>query len=286
MLRNTISFEMGYLSNLDWTPRSTFAEVYINNEYNGTYNITEKVEEGSNRVNIGDNGFLLEIDQLDRQDADDVYFYTNKFLVAIKEPNLDRDDDQFNYIKGHINEFEAALLASDFTDPVNGYAKYIDVDSFVDWYLINEITKNVDSKDFSSIYFHLVPGEKIKMGPLWDFDLSFGNVDYADSRYAQGFWVKDNPWIARLFTDKLFVEKVKTRFAYFKNNQKLILDKIDVYADKLNLAQQENDDKWQTLGKYVWPNPLVFDTYNEEVTHLKTWYSQRMTWLEGALNNL
>jgi spore coat protein CotH len=286
MLRNTISFEMGYLSNLDWTPKSTFAEVYINNEYNGTYNITEKVEEGSNRVNIGDNGFLLEIDQLDRQDADDVYFYTNKFLVAIKEPNLDRDDDQFNYIKGHINEFEAALLASDFTDPVNGYAKYIDVDSFVDWYLINEITKNVDSKDFSSIYFHLVPGEKIKMGPLWDFDLSFGNVDYADSRYAQGFWVKDNPWIARLFTDKLFVEKVKTRFAYFKNNQKLILDKIDVYADKLNLAQQENDDKWQTLGKYVWPNPLVFDTYNEEVTHLKTWYSQRMTWLEGALNNL
>jgi spore coat protein CotH len=286
MLRNTISFEMGYLSSLEWTPKGTFAEVYINDEYNGTYNITEKVEEGSNRVDIGDDGFLLEIDQLDRQDSDDVYFYTSEFLVAIKEPSLDRDDDQFNYIKGHINEFEAALFASNFTDPINGYGKYIDVDSFVDWYLISEITKNVDSKNFSSIYFHLVPGEKIKMGPLWDFDLSFGNVDYADSRYAQGFWVKNNPWIARLFTDIVFLEKVKARFAYFKGNQNLILDKIDAYADKLNLAQQENDAKWETLGKYVWPNPVVFDTYGEEVTHLKTWYSQRMTWLDSALNNL
>jgi spore coat protein CotH len=145
MLRNTITFEMGYLSRLEWTPKSTFAEVYINDEYNGTYNITEKVEEGSNRLDIGDDGFLLEIDQLDRQDPEDVYFYTDKFLVAIKEPNLDRDDEQYNYIKRHINEFEAALFASDFTDPENGYTQYIDVDSFVDWYLINEITKNAST---------------------------------------------------------------------------------------------------------------------------------------------
>jgi hypothetical protein len=164
----------------------------------------------------------------------------------------------------------------------------MDVDSFVDWYLINEITKNVDSKSFSSIFFNVVPGEKIKMGPLWDFDLSFGNVDYAGDDFPtpEGFWVKDNPWFARLFTDSAFLEKVKTRFAYFKNNQNVIMDKIDAFAIKLNLAQQENDNKWETLGKYVWPNPVVFDTYTEEVAHLKTWYSQRMKWLDGAFKNL
>jgi len=288
MLRNTMSFEMGYLSNLEWTPKSSFAEVYINDEYNGTYNITEKVEEGSNRVDIGDNGYLLEIDQLERQDADDVYFYTGEYLVAIKEPSLDWNDQQYNYIKNHINEFEDALFASNYTDPINGYGKYIDVDTVVDWYLINEINKNVDSLFFSSIYFHVKVGEKIKMGPLWDFDLSFGNVDYAgdDFPLPEGFWVKDNTWIARMFTDPVFVEKVKTRFAYFKANQNLILEKIDDYADKLNLAQQENDDKWETLGIYVWPNPIWYNTYSEEITHLKTWYSKRMTWLEGALNDL
>jgi spore coat protein CotH len=286
MLRNTIAFEMGYLSNLEWTPKSTFAEVYINDKYNGTYNITEKVEEGSNRVNIGDNGFLLEIDQLNRQDSDDVYFETKEFLVAIKEPSLDWNDVQYNYVEAYINEFETALFASDFNDPINGYAKYIDVDSFVDWYLISEISKNLDSKSFSSIYFNLVPGEKIKMGPLWDFDLSFGNVRYSDPEYSYGFWIKDNPWFSRLFVDNVFVDKVKARFIYFKNNQNAIMDKIDAYAIKLNVAQQENDDKWKTLGKYVWPNPVAFDTYNEEVTHLKTWYSQRMTWLDGALKDL
>jgi hypothetical protein len=288
MLRNTLTFEMGYLSHLDWTPKSTFAEVYINNQYNGTYNITEKVEEGSNRVDIGDDGFLLEIDQLERQDADDVYFYTSEYLVVIKEPSLDWDDQQYNYIKEHINEFEDALFASNYADPINGYAKYIDVDTVVDWYLINEINKNVDSLFFSSIYFHMKLGEKIKMGPLWDFDLSFGNVDYAGDDFPkpEGFWVKDNTWIARMLTDDAFLEKVKTRFAFFKSNQNLILDKIDAYAVKLNLAQQENDTKWQTLGKYVWPNPIVFDTYAEEVTYLKTWYLQRMTWLDSAFNDL
>jgi hypothetical protein len=244
------------------------------------------VEVGSNRVDIGDVGFLLDIDQLDRLDADDVYFYTNAFLIGIKEPNLDWDDEQFKYIKAHINEFEAALFASDFADPTNGYAKYIDIDSFIDWYLINEITKNVDSKDFSSIYFHLALGEKIKMGPLWDFDLSFGNIDYADPRYSSGFWIKDNPWFARLFSDSVFVGKVKNRFTFFKDNQNVIMDKIDAYAEKLNFAQQENDAKWGTLGIYVWPNPLWFDTYSEEVFHLKDWYTRRMTWLDNALNNL
>lgn len=286
MLRNTISFEMGYLSSLDWTPKSTFAEVFINDEYNGTYNISEKVEESGSRVDIGKDGFLLEIDQLNRQDEDDVYFYTDRFLIAIKEPSLDWQDEEYLYIESYINEFESALFASNFTDPVNGYAKYIDVDSFVDWYLISEITKNVDSQSFSSIYFNVIPGEKIKMGPLWDFDLSFGNVDYADSQFAEGFWVKSNPWYARLFNDPAFVEKVKTRFAYFKQNQNVILDKIDEHAQRLDLAQQENDDKWGTIGIYVWPNPVVYDTYAKEVTHLKDWYTTRMSWLDTAINQL
>ena len=89
-----------------------------------------------------------------------------------------------------------------------------------------------------------------------------------------------------MFSDTKFVDKVKVRFAYFKANQNIIEDKIYAYANKLNLAQQENDAKWNTLGIYVWPNPVVFDTYSEEVNRLKTWYTQRMTWLDSALNNL
>jgi hypothetical protein len=286
LLRNTIAFEMGYISHLDWTPASAFAEVYINNEYNGTYNITQKVEESDNRVALGDTGYLLEIDQLERLDADDVYFYTNDFLINVKEPSLDLGSTEFNYISDLINTFESVLHSDQFANVISGYANYIDIDSFIDWYLISEITKNVDSKSFSSIYLNVIPGEKIKMGPLWDFDLSFGNVDYADSQYAQGFWIKDHPWYARLFQDANFVAKIKERFAYFRNNQSFILNKINQHAENLQLAAQENDNKWQTIGVYVWPNPVVFNTYDEEVTHLTNWYTTRMDWLETALNNL
>jgi spore coat protein CotH len=286
MLRNKIALEMGHISLLDWTPQSTFAEVYINNEYNGTYNITQKVEESDNRVALGDTGYLLEIDQLDRLDADDVYFYTDNFLINIKEPKLALASVEFNYVNDLINEFEGVLYSSQFKDPTSGYAKFIDIDSFIDWYLISEITKNVDSKSYSSIYLNVLPGEKIKMGPLWDFDLSFGNVDYADSQYAEGFWVKDNPWYSRLFQDPNFVNKVNDRFKYFRNNQTVILDKIDQQAEALKWAQQENDDKWKTIGSYVWPNSVVLGSYDEEVTHLKSWYTRRMNWLETALISL
>ncbi|RXP44324.1 hypothetical protein EC396_17840 [Lutibacter sp. HS1-25] len=286
LMRNRIAFEMGYLSKLDWTPQSVFAEVFVNNKYNGTYHITQKVEESSNRVNLGDTGYLLEIDQLERMEADDVFFYTNEFLINIKEPEVAYESYEFNYAKNLINEFEAALKGSNFKDPIDGYLKYIDLDSFIDWYLISEITKNVDSKFWSSIFLNVIPGGKIKMGPLWDFDLAFGNVDYADSEFPEGFWVKDNPWYHRLFQDPMFVSRVKNRFLYFKRNQNLILDKIDFYANYLNLAQKENDDKWDVLGNYIWPNPVVYNTYEEEVAHLKNWYIKRMNWLDTAFNNL
>ncbi|WP_299521741.1 CotH kinase family protein [uncultured Lutibacter sp.] len=286
LMRNTIAFEMGYLSKLDWTPKSEYAEVFVNNEYSGTYNISQKVEESSNRVDLGDTGYLLEIDQLERLDPDDVYFRTNDFLINIKEPDLEYGSTTFNYVKDLVNEFEIVLKSSDFKNPTSGYAKYIDVDSFIDWYLISEITKNQDSKSFSSIFLNVIPGEKIKMGPLWDFDLAFGNVNYSDATNPTGFWVKEHKWYARLFEDPTFVNKIKSRFAYFKNNQNLILNKMDFYANYLKYAQDENDIKWNTLGNYVWPNPVVYNTYEEEVDHLKTWYTTRMEWLDGAYMDL
>ncbi|MDC1123904.1 CotH kinase family protein [Gammaproteobacteria bacterium] len=289
MLRNKIAYEMGYISNLDWTPQARFAEVFINGEYNGTYNVTQKVEESDNRVALGDTGYLLELDQLERLDFDDVYFEstaTDKFIVNIKEPSLEYDSEEYSYIVNLIGNFESALFGANFTSESNGYRQFIDIDSFVDWFLISEITKNVDSMFFSSIYLNVIPEERIKMGPLWDFDLAFGNVDYADSRYPEGWWVKYNPWYERLFQDPYFVAKVKERFEYFNNNQDLIIDKIDTYSAQLKWAQEENDNKWQTMGVFVWPNPVVFDTYQEEVDSMKSWYSARMSWLESAIDGL
>jgi beta-glucanase (GH16 family) len=302
LLRNTVAFELGYLSSLDWTPKSEFAEVYINGEYNGTYNVSEKVEEKSARVDIGDEGFLLEKDTNahGRIKPDDVYFSTTAYqgdsLIVIKSPDIDRvDENDFNYLQDtrfvyiseHINNFENVLFGDNFADPVNGYANFIDVNSFIDWFLINEIAKNVDAMSFSSIYFTHIPGEKIKMGPLWDFDLGFGNMDYGDPEFTEGWHIRYHAWINRLLDDPAFVTQVQDRFTnHYLANKQYILDKIDEQAELLKWSQQENFNTWQILGVYVWPNPIVWDTYDEEVLYLKMWFEERMNWIEANIGSI
>ena len=291
LIRNKISLDIGAMSRLEYTPKGEYAEVFLNDEYNGTYLIAQKVEVKSNRLNLPDNGYLVEIDQDYRLDADDVFFkptiFTQKHnenVFNIKEPSVDYNTAEFNLIKDYINNFEAALFGANFKDAQIGYQAYIDLPSFIDWYLVQEIAKSVDAKYYSSIYFNYIPGNKIKMGPLWDFDLSYGNVDYANSQYTNGFWIKENPWYKRLFEDPAFESEVKERFMYFYNNTNVILDKIDEYAKQLERAQGKNYEKWPTLGTYVWPNPVYFDTHAEEVSHLKDWVTKRMEWLHGEFN--
>ena len=179
MLRNEVAFNLSRFSNLDWTPDSRSVELYINHEYVGVYQIVQKVEETSNRVNIGNDGYLLEVDQLSRLDEDDVYFESNNYLFNIKEPKLDAGDDEYNIINEYIQLTENTLLGDNFTGAGEGYEKYIDVASFIDWYLINEVTKDNDAIFFSSVFMNYIPGGKLKMGPVWDYDISLGNISYS-----------------------------------------------------------------------------------------------------------
>ena len=286
MLRNEVAFNLSRFSNLDWTPDSRSVELYINHEYVGVYQIVQKVEETSNRVNIGNDGYLLEVDQLSRLDEDDVYFESNNYLFNIKEPKLDAGDDEYNIINEYIQLTENTLLGDNFTDPVEGYEKYIDVASFIDWYLINEITKNNDAIFFSSVFMNYIPGGKLKMGPVWDYDISLGNINFNNNETTDGFWIKNATWYARLFEDPNFVSKVKSRFNYFYNNKNIFLEQIDSSALSLSQAQARNFSTWPILGTYVWPNNVYFLTYNEEVVYLKEWLNERLEWLNVNLNEL
>jgi hypothetical protein len=288
MLRNALAFELGYLSILDWTPNYHFAEVIINGKAKGLYQFTEKVETGDdNRVKIGDEGFLLEVDQLDRIDKDDIYFTTKKqLLFVVKDPNLKWGSIELEEVKSYIINTENVLYSDKFDDPINGYSKYIDVDSFVDWYIINEISKNNDAIFFSSVYMNYVSGGKLKMGPIWDFDIAFGNINYNNNEKIDGFYIRNALWIERLFQDKFFVEKVKSRYNYFYNNKSTIMDKSNFYSNQLAQARERNESIWKILGKYVWPNNVYFNSFYEEQNYLNNWISNRMDWLYVEINKL
>jgi hypothetical protein len=290
MIRNKIARYMGELSDLEYTPNAEYVELFINEDYQGTYLIGQKVEETNNRVDIGDDGYLVEIDTdaNGRIDVDDIIFKPTIWssihtdgVFNIKDPDIDYGSDEFYLIENYINDFESVLYSNNFNDPDSGYESYIDVDSLIDWFLINEIAKSVDARWYSSIYFSYIPGEKIKMGPIWDFDLSYGNLNYSDAQYTSDFYIKQNNWIDRLFLDEVFVEKVKIRYSYYYNKIDDIKNKIDEFAKYIDKSQKANFERWNILGVYVWPNPVYDLTYEQEVERLKNWIEERMNWLNS-----
>jgi len=288
MIRNKIARYMGKNSILEYTPSAEYAELFINDDYQGTYLIGQKVEESKNRVNIGDDGYLIEIDTdaNERIDPDDVIFKPIIWssvhvdgVFNIKEPNLDYESDEYNYIVNYVNQFESILFSQNFRDPMSGYKSFIDVDSLIDWFIINEIAKTVDARWYSSIYFNLIPGQKIKFGPIWDFDLSYGNLNYSDAQFENGFYVKQNNWIDKMYDDPSFVEKVKSRYSFYFDKLNEFKKEIDDISNYINKSQEANYQRWATLGVYVWPNPVWNLTYSEEVDRLKDWIENRMNWL-------
>ncbi|MDB4050179.1 CotH kinase family protein [Flavobacteriaceae bacterium] len=292
LIRNKIAREIANISRFDYVPQAEYLEVFINKEHVGAYLLGQKVEESKNRVNIGDNGYLIEIDTdaNGRISDDDVYFRSNEWssryedgVFNIKEPSIEYDSDEFNLIKNHINDFETALFSNNFKDPDSGYRSFIDIPSFVDWFIVNEISKNQDARSYSSIYFNYIPGEKIKMGPVWDFDLAFGNVDYSNAENPDGFWIKENLWYKRMFEDPFFSDLIKSRFSYYDGNLSSILSKIDGFEDYISKSQKKNFEIWDILSKDVWPIPVKYDTHHEYVEYLKTWIDNRMSWLETRL---
>jgi len=292
LIRNKIAREIANISRFDYVPQAEYSEVFINEQHVGAYLIGQKVEESKNRVNIGDTGYLIEIDTdaNGRIETDDVYFRSSQWssryedgVFNIKEPSLEYDSEEFNLIKDHVNDFEEALFGNNFKDPDLGYRSFIDLPSFIDWFLVNEISKNQDARSYSSIYFNYIPGEKIKMGPVWDFDLAFGNVDYSNAENPEGFWIKENLWFKRMFEDPYFSDLVNTRFNYYENNLSSILSKVDEFENYLSKSQKKNFEIWDILSKDVWPIPVKYDTHREYVEYLKNWIDTRMLWLKAWL---
>jgi hypothetical protein len=296
MMRNKIAFELGRRIGADYTPQSRFVEVVLNGQYWGNYQLTSVVEINENRVNITalkttdtspaaiTGGYIVELDY--KLDADYFWRSTTKNLpFTIKEPEA-ITPDQLAYIKGYMQTTEDALYASTWTDPVSGYAKYIDADSFMRWYAVNETVKNQDSWDFSSIYYYKERGGKLGMGPVWDFDISMGNCDYSSSKLPADWYTRNGAWLIRLAQDPAWNLKWRLKWAALRSKEvQQIFTDIDNNAAYLKLSAAENFKRWPILDQYVYPNAVVLGTYDKEVAYLKDFMTQRVAWIDAHINN-
>lgn len=277
MLHSQTAFYLGSISTLEYTPRFYHVNLLMNGRYYGTYLMGENLEASEGRVNVGSDGFVLGIGA----SAAGPSFTTGHLesAVSVIAPSSSQSDAGVAYVSDFIATAEDALFSSDFTDESNGWQKYMDIDSFVDWYLINEISKNEDGAFRSNCMMNLTRGGKLKMGPLWGFEKAF-SVGASPS----GFVIKNVNWYARLFEDPAFVAKVKERYDYFYSHKNDIITEVSNMAQYLKYAIQEDNNKWYTFSSDLIAGDQVWALYQTSVYAMEDWLNTRMDWLKGEFD--
>lgn len=306
-----------------YASRSNFCEVVLNNEYVGIYVLFEKVKRDANRVNIkkleptdisGDaltGGYIIKIDKNDGENnvdwASSYYPFpqtTTKVNYQYHYPKADEIvPSQMSYIQTLIFNYETIMMySSNIADPSTGYPKYLDVDSFVDFVLINELAKNVDAYRLSTYLYKDRDSRnpKIFAGPVWDFNLGFGNANYYEggltggwqleyltnyqNMYGEGFLTPF--WWRKLFDDIQFRDSTHARWNKVRSNVlsiQTIMNYIDSLTILLDESKTRNFEKWPVLGTWVWPNYFVGNSYQEEIAFLKAWITNRIYWLDDNM---
>lgn len=320
LIRNTLTYLLaGKL--MSYAPRVKMCELILNGAYVGVVVFTERIKRDNNRVDIskldpdeneGDDltgGYILKFDKGDASEIGWASPYKpipNKptitnFLYHYPKPE-DISPQQKQYIKNYITQFENALYSSSYTDPVNGYRKYIDVPSFIDLILINEVTRNVDGYRLSTFMYKDKDsdGGKLKMGPAWDYNLAFGNANYCEGSNTSGwafdfndhcpddYWV-NHFWWKRLMQDQSFRQELKDRYIQLRQGNlstEYIYSTIDSLITLIDAAKTRNFTKWNILNEYIWPNNYIGGSYTNEINYMKNWIDDRLEWLDINIGSL
>lgn len=311
LLRNVVAMKLSEIVGMEWTPSMLPVEVYLNDEYMGCYTFSEHKKVSKYRVDLdivgeSDNSgdavtgdYYMEIEQ----NLDETTCFRTSICgipMMFSDPEVPTAA-QYDYIVGYFYDAESALMGSNFTDPENGWQKYIDIESFAKAYIVNELTKNIDGNMRKSSFITKEKGKKLEMYHLWDYDLTLGNCNYLDDEFGatdgpEGWFIKDfscnywthgwnhTNWYTRLTDDPAFCAKVKE--IWDKHHQELssIPDFIDVKAMIMEDSQKRNFKRWDILNTSVWPNVVVKGTYAGEVEYLKDYYTKRFRWLDGKFN--
>lgn len=296
LIRNELAYKIGaqfdYIKDTTTTVQSV--ELYFNGVYQGVYLICEQNEVGKTRVNIedsltidpADTGYLLELNDSASLEDDGIegrdWFRVNNLPYVIKSPDLDEVPDEneiykyVNYIKDYMQECNDALASGNY----ESVQQYLDIDTFADSYILNELFKSLDV-GVSSFFLYKDTGGKLCSGPVWDYDVTCGNWAYSDSRYSNVLWAKEkNYWYTELLKYDEFVQLVSQRLADYKDRiTNTINESIDELSDLEN-SFLRNFERWDIMGQQIWYEPL-------EIKDILTWQGQVeyvKNWLEESLN--
>lgn len=318
LMRNFLSYYLGNKMYY-YSPRTQFCELIINDQYKGVYLFTEKIKRDNGRVDIsrldfddlaGDSltgGYIIKIDKYTGVNNDSwTSPYTSNSInpqnIEILYHYPEPDDIAFaqkNYIQDYVTAFEDALNGPNFSDSSTGYRNFADINSFVDYFLLTEATKNVDGYRISTFLYKDKDskGGKLHIGPPWDYNLGWGNANYCEGGLTEGWAYEFNNvcysdgyqvpfWWEKMITDPEFLNRLNCRWDELRNgpfHTDSINNLIDSMAVVLNAPAERNFIRWEILSNYIWPNNYVGNNYLNEINYFKTWINDRLNWIDNNL---
>ncbi|MFY9152047.1 MAG: CotH kinase family protein [Prolixibacteraceae bacterium] len=319
-MRNTLAYEL-FRKMGHYAPRTFMVEVVVNNAYQGIYILTEKIKQDKGRVDIaklttlditGDaltGGYIFKIDYYNQSDNwQSSYQPVDHPEKKVNYVYVDPDPDalvftQKSYLKNAVNAFEAVLQKPDFSDKVTGYPAWIDVTSFLDYFIVSEVSRNVDAYKKSVFFFKEKDskGGKISAGPVWDFDWAWKNIwDCSTYSATDGsgwtykindcpnIYPNSNGWMVRLLQDPDFANALNKRYFDLRNSylsNTYLQSYIDSVQNLVAEAQARHYSKWNILGSNVGAPEVDSQpsTYAGQLTKFSNWIKTRLGWLDSHM---
>ncbi len=308
-LRNTAAFEMARcMGSFQFVPHAIPVDVYLNGIYQGVYTLGEQLEVKSSRLALDDNlanvetGYLLEIGGAD-PNTDKAGWNCFDLPsgcgtdILIKSPDTENDPNaEYNWTQEHFDFIYDYMCKADTAiTTLTDYEKYIDVDSFIDWFLVHELSYNLDSCFRRSCYVTKPKLGKLKMGPVWDFDLAFGNMYMDNPKYDDWATVGSSDrssyigltWFNYLMTDEKFRSRARARWDEIKDEMTdSAVSAIDAFKPKLIPSAEVNFEIWNTLSAANGFQPKEmskYQSYFDQVLYLKKFINNRKRWIDENL---
>lgn len=298
LMRNIVAHTLAsQMECLYYTPTHIPVDLFLNGEYRGVYTIADKIEVAGGKVELGNTkgvdspGFFIEMGwDFNEKVYRGLDYFDTKMLerLFVKQPEITkRYGDDINYIIDYVQRAEDAIVSG------VGYEEYIDIDAFVDWFIITELTNNTEMAFYRSCFFYKPEGGKITMGPVWDFDMAFGNHKGDIKNYdgwASGeatYYDMTKNWATYLVKDEHFMSLVRKRWCQKRDVLLSCAEStIDNTAKKLERSQKENFKKWDIMDKTVGVGNVdckKYNTYELQVQYLRNFIISRAEWIDGRL---
>lgn len=268
--------------------------VTLNGESLGIYLLVDQVERATSRIDIDDDGFIIERDAYySREPLNFMTPHGNPF--TFKYPDAEHQkivegDEEYNFIKKYVSDFETALYSSDYKDPEKGYRKYIDAESWAKWYLVMELSGNMDTNHYMVLRNH---GSKLERGPAWDAEMSFGLAASGANGWAtpsegikptvDGSYRRHWTYYPQIFSDPYFVGLVKKEWDKLKPQMSSIHSEMSEFAKTLNKAQSYNFKIWPILNEYTSVGLVYFGDWQKEVDYVDNFLTEHTKWFDPWL---